>query len=163
MCFEHERMRRRTRITSAAAAAIALACFGAALAFPAIGTCYGGSSCEIPNWFENQNILLFGWMAIFAGQIGWFANIPMVLNIRTLFSGHVPSFWLVGSEAALLATAVFTLQPSFGLRLPHNEGYDEAVSYLGRGFWLWVVAHAVVVVAAVVLRLSTRQRVGDGN
>lgn len=38
------------------------------------------------------------------------------------------------------------------MRLPHNEGYDEAVCFLGLGFWLWVASHVVVLTSSLVLQ-----------
>jgi hypothetical protein len=151
------------RIAGIVAALIALASFASALAFPAVGTCYNGSNGSLPNWFENQNILLFGWLAAFAGQLGWFANIPFVLNIRSIFRSRIPSLSLVSIEASLVALAILSLQPRAGLRLPHNEGYDEEVCFLGPGFWLWVVAHLVVTAVSFALRFGASSKGGDDS
>lgn len=115
----------------------------------------------LPNWFENQNILLFGWLAAFAGQVGWFANTPFTFNVYSLFRSRRPGFLLISAEGILVALAILSLQPRAGLRLPHNEEYDEAVCFLGTGFWLWAVAHLFVVAVAFALRLGAMSN--DGN
>lgn len=145
------------------AAIVGVTAFVAALAFPAVGTCYRGSDGALPNWFENQNIIFFGWLAAAAGQVGWFANVPFALNIHSLLRGARPNGWFIVLEAGLLGFAVFSLQPRLGLRLPHNEGYDEAICYLGTGFWLWVMAHGVVLAATIALRLSSGPNVRNDS
>lgn len=156
-------MEKHAGILSIAAAIVALATFGAALAFPAIGTCYAGSNGTLPNWFENQNILLFGWLAVFVGQVGWFANIPFALNIRSFLRQRLPSRLAVASESVLVASAAASLQPVAGMSLPHNEGYSEAVCFLGVGFWLWLSAHFTVIMASVALRLGSSTKPGNGS
>ncbi len=130
-----------------AAVGMALACFVAALAYPAVGTCLG-SAREV-TWFENSNILLFGWLAIFAGQPGWFANVPFAIAVFRLTRRQRVALPLIGVQAALLGIALVTLHPGLGLRLPHNEGFDEPVCALGPGFWLWVAAQATVLLVSL--------------
>ena len=132
-----------------AAVGIALACFVAALAYPAVGTCLG-SAREV-TWFENSNVLLFGWLAVFAFQPGWFANIPFAIAVFKLWRGQRVALPLVGAQAVLVGAALVTLHPSLGFRLPHNEGFDEPVCALGPGFWLWVAAQATVLLVSLSL------------
>lgn len=140
------------RIALAALALTGTALFLGALAFPAVGTC-PRSGADLPNWFDNLNLLFFGWMAILVGQWGWLANIPFLINTAMLALGRRPGFWLPGMQAFFLGIALLTLHPSWGLRLPHNEAWDEPVCWLGTGFWLWVAGQAVVCGAALAASL----------
>jgi hypothetical protein len=140
------------RTVFASLCALALLLFFGALAFPAVGTC-PQSGADVPNWFGNDTILFFGWMAVLTGQWGWMANIPFAINVVLLMLGRRPGFWSPGIQAFFLAVAVMTLLPSRGMRLPHNEAWDEPVCWLGTGFWLWVAAQALVCAAAVVASL----------
>lgn len=106
----------------------------------------------IPNWFDNSNILFFGWMAAVFGQFGWFANIPFFVSAVLLIRGRRPPSVLPILQAVFVLMAVVTLQRSLGMRLPHNEGYEEPVCWLGAGFWLWVAAQSMMCLAALAAR-----------
>lgn len=140
----------------AIAAMAALLFFFAALAFPAVGTCVMSTTAE-PNWFDNANILLFGWLAIIQGQIGWFANVPFAVNVVKLVLGKKPVLTAALAQALLLFAAVWTLRPSAGMELLHNEAFDEPVCRLGPGFWLWVTAQTLVCFASIVHWQSVRR------
>lgn len=147
------------RTVFASLAVVALVLFFAALAFPAVATC-SREDASIPNWFHNDTIFFFGWLAILAGQWGWLANIPFLINVVLLILGRRTGFWSPGIQVLFLFVAVVTLLPSRGMRLPHNEAWDEPVCWLGAGFWLWVAAQALVCAAAVAgtLILPRRQK-----
>lgn len=145
------------RTVFATLAVLALILFFAALAFPAIATC-SREDQSLANWFHNDTILFFGWMAILLGQWGWMANIPFLINVVLLIRGRRTGFWSPGIQAFFLAAAVMTLLPSWGMRLPHNEAWDEPVCWLGTGFWLWVAAQALVCAAAVAATLILPRR-----
>ena len=140
------------RFAFAALALAGLALFLSALAFPAIATC-SRTAEHVPNWFHNDTILFFGWLAILLGQWGWLANIPFLVNVVRLMRGRRPGFVWPAIQAFFLAVAVVTLQRSWGMRLPHNEAWDEPVCWLGTGFWLWAGAQALVCAAAMLSSL----------
>jgi hypothetical protein len=148
------------RVALIGLAAVALACFVLALAFPAVGTCYAPGS-PLPDWFENQNILFFGWMAALVGQFGWFANIPFAVTLVFLARGKPLPWYVPAGQLTFLIFAIVSLLPAFGMMLPHNEGYSEPVCWLGRGFWLWVAAQAIALVGALVARLMADSDAGD--
>ncbi len=139
-----------------AVVALPVALFLSALAFPAVGTCTVPGTSET-NWFENENIVLFGWLAMFVGQAGWFANIPFFWNAMSLLRDRPPRPLLIALQGSLVVIAIVSLQPAIGMRLPHNEGFDEPVCRLGRGFWLWVAAHASMIAAAIGFALLGRR------
>ncbi len=132
----------------ALAALVAVLIFLAALAYPAVGTCAANGGLNRPNWFDNTTILFFGWLAVFAGQFGWFANVPFFLNVAGLLRDRHPHRIVPIAQAFLLFVAIVTLRPASGLRLPHNEAFDEPLCYLGVGFWMWVVAQSIVLAAS---------------
>lgn len=145
------------RTVFASLAVVALVLFFSALAFPAVATC-SRSDESIPNWFHNDTIFFFGWLAILAGQWGWLANIPFLINVVLLILGRRTGFWSPGIQVFFLIIAVVTLLPSRGMRLPHNEAWDEPVCWLGTGFWLWGAAQALVCATAVVATLILPHR-----
>ena len=116
------------RTVFASLAVLALVLFFSALAFPAVGTC-PRSGEAVPNWFHNDTILFFGWLAILAGQWGWLANIPFLINAVLLIMGRRTGFVSPAIQVFFLALAVVTLLPSWGMRLPHNEAWDEPVCW----------------------------------
>lgn len=147
-------MTRPVRIAAIGLAAAASLCFFAALHYPAVGTCYAPGS-PLPDWFENQNILLFGWMAIFVGQIGWYANIPFAAILISLMRGRRPPWYALAAQVGLAGLGIATLQPAFGMMLPHNEGYSEPVCWLGIGFWLWGAAQLLAFCGALLTYVKT--------
>lgn len=155
------RMDRNPRMLVVTVALAACAFFAAAMAFPAVGTCPDARGGPSPEWFDNRYILLFGWLAVFIGQAGWFANIPFALTITALLRGRVPGRWLVAAHAGLLALGVVSLQPRFGMRLPHNEAFSDPVCRIGGGFWLWVAAHVVTIAAAWAVRRGLQKRTDE--
>ena len=132
---------------------VSLLIFVTALSFPAVGTCINGYG---PHWFENGNILFWGWAALLVGQIGWYANIPYVINAASITRNKNPRPAHLVAQIVLLLIAILTLLPSFGMELPHNEAWSEPLCSLGPGFWMWVGAQASIAVAAIWLRWEMR-------
>jgi hypothetical protein len=137
--------------------AAGLALFCAACLFPTIGTCSRNAPPAI-TWFDNQTVAAFGWLGIFALQIGWFANIPFAANLVALARNRRPGRRRIAVQAVTFLGGSLTLQPVLGLRLWHNEAWSEPICRLGPGFWLWAAAQALVLAAAVTLRRSLARR-----
>lgn len=138
-----------TRGARAGCAAGSLAFFLVACAFPAIGTC-SRDPAHLINWFENSVVVLFGWLGVFLFQLGWFANLPLVVHLMALMLDWRPRRWLLATHAVLLSIGAITLQPALGFDLPHNEAWSEPICRLGAGFWLWLAAHAVALAAMAI-------------
>jgi hypothetical protein len=130
------------------AACIASLLFVAALAYPAVGTCINAPGAT-PHWFENEALLLAGWLAILVGQIGWFANIPFFLTARAMICREIPQPTPLALQIVFTAAAVISLQPSRHMKLPHFEGPNENVCALGLGFWLWFSAQVLLILFAL--------------
>lgn len=121
--------------------------FGLAYGLPAIGTCSRDPARSI-TWFDNATVLFFGWLGIFAFQIGWFANLAFACNLVAVLRGVASPHWRLVVHGALLLVGLLTLQPALGMELPHNEAWSEPICRLGTGVWLWVAAHLVILAGA---------------
>jgi hypothetical protein len=95
-------------------------------------------------WFDNQTVVWFGWAGFMFGQYGWYANVPFCFALIYLLLGKVPrSDGLPAAQLVLVACA-FVPAP-----LAHNEGYSEPVCAFGPGFWLWILAQAIVALTVI--------------
>ena len=92
--------------------------------------------------------------------MAWLANIPFLINVVLLFLGRRTGFVSPAMQVFFLVAGVVILLPSWGMRLPPNEAWDEPVCWLGTGFWLWVAAQALACATAVAgtLVLPRRQK-----
>lgn len=102
------------------------------------------------------NLLLIGWMAVFYGQFGWFAN-PLLALALLLF---LFKRWLLTLILVILTLAVaantLTL---YGQTLPADEaGVNkmELVS-LGVGFYLWIASMVIIGLGAIGLWALNRR------
>jgi hypothetical protein len=128
----------------------------AAFFFRSIGTCPPGLTAEYypdaVHWFENSNVILFGWGGFIFFQFGWFANIFFILALVCFVQERPVKSWMIVAHCLLLASS-FAFVP-----LGHNEANTEPTCWrgLGTGFWLWATANALVISASIVSRHSAR-------
>lgn len=124
-----------------------IALFFSACFFHSMGTCGGMSFFStIPPekvvWFDNINVVFFGWAAALLGQFGWFANIPWIANLFRLSSKQKPR------SAMVVAEGLFVVAAFAPVSLAHSEASLSGpicLSGLGLGFWLWVASHLIVI------------------
>jgi hypothetical protein len=120
-------------------AAVIVALWLLALNYLSLGTCRDGNV----TYFANSTVVLFGWMGIATGMLGWYANIPLGVAVWRMARGRAPGRWtvLVG-----LGLALTTFAP---VELMHNEAWSEPVCQWGPGFWLWFSCSLVAALALV--------------
>lgn len=155
MCFNLEVLRDRSYI-GPAIAGVAGALFLGSLLFPAVATCIDAPN-PYAHWFANEAILFAGWLGALVGQFGWFANIPFAINTKQMLKRRLPNAMLVVLQSVFVVSAIFSLQPSRGMMLPHFEGPAEHVCELGSGFWLWVCANLASIFGALSVHWSRRR------
>ncbi len=102
------------------------------------------------------NLLFIGWMAVFYGQFGWFAN-PLLALAMLLF---LFKRWLVTLILVILTLAVaantLTL---YEQALPADEAGTNTMELvgLGVGFYLWIASMAIIGLGAIGLWILNRK------
>lgn len=124
-----------------------------ALLFPSIGTCRDGGGVT---WFSTETTVFFGWMAAFAGMLGWYANATWVVCLTKMAKGERPSPTVALIGLALAATSFMDVE------LAHNEAWTEPVCAWGVGFWLWFSGQAILPVLALSQALAARRAKAAG-
>lgn len=91
--------------------------------------------------------LAFGWLGIFAGVLGWYANVPWIIGlILAAYRKRIPAI-LFGVLALPLASTVFQ---DIGRELPADEGNvtKTAIVHLLPGAYLWFLSLAALPITA---------------
>ncbi|WP_176042717.1 hypothetical protein [Burkholderia stabilis] len=105
-------------------------------------------------WADGWQVLLTGWMGVFAGIYAWLAN-PLVLAAWLLTVKRHRTQAVVLAVLALLVGASFLTQH----RILVNEAGDvEPVHLDAIGYWCWLASFGAAAVAAALLpgRTTTR-------
>jgi hypothetical protein len=89
------------------------------------------------------NVLGVGWSGIFAGVIGWYANLFWVLALVLGFIGKPKFAAAAGLAAIVIGSTTFTL---FGKVLPGDEGDVTHITLvrLLPGCYVWLASLAVL-------------------
>jgi hypothetical protein len=99
--------------------------------------------------------LALGWMAIVVGQVGWVANIPLLIGGILLLCRR----WMGTLVCAILAT-LFALNSYllYWQKIPADEAATRysTLDYLGAGFYFWILSIIALGAGAVILRKRER-------
>jgi hypothetical protein len=107
--------------------------------------------------YYGYQVLLMGWMGLFLGQIGWYANLLWLLSLLLAFFRR----WLLTLIMTVLTVLVASDAFSFvGAKVPLDEGNVNSMifNYYHVGFYLWLASLAAVGLGAVTVWVITRQR-----
>jgi len=101
------------------------------LIVPAAGWGRGPSAIG-PGW----SLLAIGWLGIFNGQFGWFANLPFILSVPVAIARRQPStpLFLFACVAIVLPAA----QTLGWAEVQTDSGRFPVV--IGPGYYLWLTA-----------------------
>ena len=123
-------------------ASFAIALFGCAMLFHALGTCTPVSPGAV-DWLPNKQLLLQGPLAPVFLEFGWYANIPFGVALVKLLRGRRVGRWLSIVQVALVLTSLAPVT-----LLGASEG-PATICAWGVGYWMWFVAHSLVFIASV--------------
>jgi hypothetical protein len=120
-------------------------CFAAALAAPAV-TFWNTNSNKLetlPGW----QCAATGFLAIFAGQLSWIANLWFLAGGVLLLTGRWKLAAALGAGSLLVALHAFALKTH---PLPANEGGvgELQLRAFGAGYWLWLAAFVLLAAGA---------------
>ena len=101
------------------------------LVVPAAGWGHGPGAIG-PGW----SLLLIGWLGIFNGQFGWFANLPFLLSMPAAIGRRQPPTLLF--LFASLAIALPAIQTLGWTDVQTDSGRFPVA--IGPGYYLWLVA-----------------------
>lgn len=95
-------------------------------------------------------VLALGWLiGPVSLSIAWYANIPLLVCIGTLFRGRVPNFWLASASLGLALTGLLPL---------HLSGQWSLLR--GLAVWCWLGAFAAIWIPAAFMRWPTSESAG---
>lgn len=105
-----------------------------------------GIVLQSENW-PGIKILAFGWLGIFDGTIGWYANIFLLLGLFSLGNKIARSvaYSLVGGGIAISSLGYKQMW------LDENYAMYSDVGSWGIGFYLWMACFGVLIVASLAL------------
>jgi len=134
---------------------VVLAClvvFLIACAAPALE--FRDTNTAAPNVMQGFQVLLMGWLGVFAGQLAWFANPLFATGLLLLSLRRRTAALVCGTVAVLVAGDTFVL---FSQQLPANEGDvgKLILQHLKAGFYLWAAALVLLPLGALILRQRT--------
>lgn len=120
------------------------ALFAVSLALPAVTFRLGDGT----DWLPGLTMLLLGWFDVFTGVVGWLANplygagaVALVLRRRGL------AVALFGGAVGLALSSVQLFHEGL---MKDESGQRHAVEHFGPGFYVWLAALVVGLLAAVV-------------
>lgn len=137
----------RWRTTFAARAAMvgtSLLLYGLSLALPALRFSVSNGDIRVPAGWE---VLLLGWLALFAFNVGWLANLAYAVSLLALLLGAWRTTLVSACVALLFAADTLML---FRVSLYADEGgvTHMLLERLEPGFFVWLAAMTVVAAAA---------------
>lgn len=109
--------------------------------------------------FQSQvlgiNLLFWGWLGVFYGQIGWYANLPFFVASILFVVGEYRISWWVALGAGLIAST--SLVPrTFHCSTPHGSTEIPIVGY-GLGLYAWLGAFLVLFFAVSFFQLIQKR------
>lgn len=96
-------------------------------------------------------LALLGWLAIYVGQFGWFANVFWAVSMLMEFIRWHRTACITAALGLLLALQTLTI---FGTNIPMDEAgvnYSH-VQHLDSGFYVWLLSMLIMVVGALAVR-----------
>ena len=101
-------------------------------------------------------LLLRGFMGVFMGTIGWFANPLWVIALLLVFFKRVKAALAVSLLSVAIALSSITVIGK-DLAVWESDPYHQRVSALLLGFYVWIVSLALVPVACWLKMKGSRQ------
>lgn len=126
-----------------------IACLTPALRFEA-------QSRNEPTIYNGFEVLLMGWMGIFLGFLGWYANLPFFLGLFFFFFRR----WLLTLSCLLLALALALTSPDIvGKGIPLDEAMVNMAGpgSLQIGYVFWLASMVVILLGDPVLWWYSRR------
>lgn len=130
----------------------ALALYVGACLAPALEFQHNGGRTELKSGYE---LLLLGWLAVFAGQFAWFANPLLAGSLVCLGLKRSTSAAILAVLALVFAAQTLVL---FGQTLPADEANVSqlALKRLAAGFAMWIGSIFLLLIAALLQRRAPR-------
>jgi hypothetical protein len=106
--------------------------------------------------YPGAAVLVMGWLGLFVGQFGWFANMPWLIAMVGVIA-RIPLMAAIPSVLALgISLHTFVL---FSHEVPRDEGgvNNMILTGLGPGAYVWWLALAAPLIWAVFTFISRRR------
>ncbi len=123
-----------------------------------VACCLPAVSLENQEVWHGGRLLALGWMGIFIGQVGWFANVGLLAAaLFLLFRWHWVAF-ILAALSLLVGFQAFSLNQQL---LPMDEaGVNHVrVASMGPATHVWLASIALVGIGALVLKLLPKKHV----
>jgi hypothetical protein len=132
-------------------ATLAILLYAAACATPALRFEQIENAARGPTIIKGYEAALLGWQALFVGNFGWIANLPLAVSLVFVLSGSWRPAAVCSGIALLLALDTLLL---LGDRIKADEsGLNHMVlGGLQLGFYLWIASMAAVLLGSLWLR-----------
>jgi hypothetical protein len=135
-------------------AGLAVLLYVAACATPALHFDQIENAARRPTIIKGYEAALLGWQALFVGNFGWIANLPLAVSLVFVLTGSWRPAAVCSGIALLLALDSLLLM---GDRIKADEsGLTHMVlSRLHLGFYLWIASIAAVLLGSIWLRRAS--------
>jgi hypothetical protein len=138
-------MRRRARLLVGLSATIYASC----LPFDAYRTAWSDDSA-----MNGFGLLLIGWLGVLGGYFEWLAN-PLLLATWVSLWIRKPQHAIFFGVLASFVAIAFIFRDKM---LVNEAGHTARITFLGVGYWLWVVSILTAFVCSIVLTVQSRRR-----
>ena len=107
---------------------------------------------------RGMTVLLLGWWGLITGEVGWFGNLAFFYALWATITGHEFGAKVASTVAFILALTSFHAKEWY-----FSEAGGTPILSHGSGFYMWLFAFLILLLANWLFSKSGREAAPSGN